>query len=90
MERLKSEGSKLQGTPLATTTVFEAVKSKEQMAQQTEQGSGGGLSGMLARKMMKRDDKPRATVFTLNHETLEVTPAVAADDLQIPAGFKQK
>jgi hypothetical protein len=90
MERLKSEGTKLQGTPLATTTVFEAVKSKEQMAQQSEQGSGGGLSGMLARKMMKRDDKPRATVFTLNHETLEVTPAVAAEDLQIPAGFKEK
>jgi hypothetical protein len=90
MERLRSEGTKLQGTPLATTTVFEAVKSKEQMAQQGEQSSGGGLSGMLARRMMKRDDKPRATVFTLTHETLEVTPAVAPEDLQIPAGFKEK
>jgi len=90
MERLKAEGSKLQGTPLATTTVVEAVKSKEQMAQQPEQSSGGGISGMLARRMIKKDDKPRATVVTLNHETLEVTPAVAAEDLQIPAGFKQK
>ena len=35
MERLKAEGAKLDGTPLATTTVFEAVKSKEQV----EQGS---------------------------------------------------
>jgi hypothetical protein len=90
MERLKAEGTKLEGTPLATTTVFEAVKSKEQMAQQSEQSSGGGLSGMLARKMMKRDDKPRATIFTLNHETLEVTSTVAAEDLQLPAGFKEK
>ena len=90
MERLRSEGTKLQGTPLATTTVFEAVKSKEQMAQQGEQSSGGGLGGMLARRMMKRDDKPRATIFTLTHETLEVTPAVAPEDLQIPAGFKEK
>ena len=90
MERLKAEGSKLEGTPLATTTVFEAVKSKEQAAEQGQQSGGGGISGMLARRMAKRDDKPRATVFTLNHETLEVTPNVAATDLEIPAGFKLK
>ena len=90
MERLQSEGAKLQGTPLATTTVFEAVKSKEQAAQDSQQGSGGGLGGMLARKMMKTDARPRATLFTLMHETLEVTPAVAAEDLQLPAGFKEK
>jgi hypothetical protein len=90
MERLKAEGTKLEGTPLATTTVFEAVKNKEQMAQQSEQSSGGGLGGMLQRRMMKRDDKPRSTVFTLNHETLEITSTVAAEDLQIPAGFKEK
>ena len=90
MERLQSEGAKLQGTPLATTTVFEAVKSKEQAAQDSQQGSGGGLGGMLARKMMKTDARPRATLFTLMHETLEVSPAVAAEDLQLPAGFKEK
>ena len=90
MERLRSESTRLSGTPLATTSVFEAVKSKEQMAQQSEQSSGGGLSGMLARKVMKRDDKPRATVMTITHETLEISPSVAAEDLQIPAGFKEK
>jgi hypothetical protein len=90
MERLRTEGTKLEGTPLATTTVFEAVKSKEQMAQQTQSSGGGGIGGMLARKMARRDDKPRATVFTLNHETLEVATSVAATDLEIPAGFKQK
>ncbi|MGH9371869.1 MAG: hypothetical protein ACRD15_10100 [Vicinamibacterales bacterium] len=91
MERLKTEGAKLEGTPLATTTVFEAVKTKEQMAEQGQQSGGGGLGGMLARRMMKKgDDKPRSTVFTINHETLEVTPSVAATDLEIPAGFKEK
>ncbi len=90
MERLKSEGSKLEGTPLATTTVLEAVKSKEQAAQQSQQSGGGGLGGMLARRMMKREDKPRATVLTINHETLEVTPSVAATDLDIPAGFREQ
>jgi hypothetical protein len=90
MERLKTEGTKIEGTPLATTTVFEAVKSKEQMAQAAQQNSGGGLGGMLQRRMMKKDDKPRATIFTINTETLEVSTAVAAEDLQIPAGFKEK
>jgi hypothetical protein len=90
MERMKAEGSKLEGTPLATTVVFEAVKSKEQAAQDSQQSSGGGLGGMLARKMMKTDSRPRATVLTLMHETLEVSPTVAVEDLQLPAGFKEK
>jgi hypothetical protein len=88
MERLKAEGTKLEGTPLATTTVFEAVKTKDQMAQSQSSG-GGGIGGMLARRM-KRDDKPRATILTITHETLEVTPTVTAADLEIPAGFKEQ
>jgi len=91
MERAQAEGAKAEGTPLATTTVFEAVKSKEQLAQQSEQsGGGGGIGGMLARRMMKKDDKPRAVLFTANTETLEVTQSVAPTDLEIPAGFKEK
>jgi hypothetical protein len=90
MERLQAEGTKLEGTPLATSTLFEAVKSKEQAAQQSQQNSGGGIGGMLARRMTKREDKPRATILTITTETLEVTPNVAAEELQIPAGFKEK
>jgi hypothetical protein len=90
MERLKAEGAKLEGTPLASTTVFETVRSQEQMAQEGESGGGGGLSGMLARRMMKKDAKPRNVVFTITHETLEVTPEVAAAELEIPAGFTEK
>jgi hypothetical protein len=90
MDRMAKENVKLEGTPLATTMLFEAVKSKEQMAQQTDSGGGGGLGGMLARRMMKRDDKPRATILTVNSEMLEVATTVAPADLQIPAGFKEK
>ena len=95
MGRMQKEGSKLSGTPLATMTTFEAVKSKEQMAAQAESGSrsGGGLGGMLARKMMKKDAgeaKARSTIFTMNHEVLEVTTSVAATDLAIPPDYKQK
>ena len=90
MERMQKEGPKLQGTPLASTTTFEGVKSQEQMAQQKESGGGGGIGGMLARRMKKSDDKPRATIFTINHEVLEVATAVAPTDVAIPAGFSEK
>jgi hypothetical protein len=93
-ERLAKEGSKLKGTPLATTTTFEAVKSRAQMAQAAEgsKSGGGGLSGMLARKIAKRDgeDKPRATIFTTISETQEVATSVAPTDIDLPAGFKEK
>jgi hypothetical protein len=94
MERLQKEGTKLQGTPLATSTTFEAVKSKEQMTQesQNKESGGGGLGGMLARKMMKKDGdvKQRATIFTINSEVQEISTSVSPADIDIPAGFKQK
>lgn len=91
MERLQAEGSKLEGTPLATTTVFESVRSKEQMAQQqAPAGGGAGIGGMLAGRLMKRDPQPRSTVFTVTTETLDVSQNVAPADLEIPAGFKER
>lgn len=90
MERIQAESRTLEGTPLATTTVFETVRSKEQLAEQKESRGGGGLGGMLASRIMKRDDQPRATVFTTTHEVLEVTPSVTDADLEIPAGFKER
>jgi hypothetical protein len=94
-ERLSKESGKLRGTPLATTTTFDVVKSKEQMAQQTESSNssgGGGFSGMLARKLAKKDGevKSRATVFTVFSETQEISTTVAAADVALPADFKEK
>jgi hypothetical protein len=95
MERMQKEGTKLQGTPLETTTTFEGVKSKEQLTQEqssSSSSSGGGLSGMLARKMMKKDDAPkeRATIFTMHNEVLEISTTVDPADLAVPADFKEK
>jgi hypothetical protein len=93
MERLNKEKVSLKGTPLATDTTFEAVKSKEQLAQEKESSSssgGGGIGGLLARKVMKKEEpKARATIFTVSGETLELSTTVTAADLEIPAGFKQ-
>ena len=90
MERMKAEGSKLEGTPLASTVTFEGVKNKEAMDQQSQQSSGGGLGGMLARRMMKQDTKPRTLIFTTNHEMLAISTEVGGTELDIPAGFKEK
>jgi hypothetical protein len=96
MERMQKDSDKLKGTPLETTTTFESVKSKDQLAQEQSSSSssssgGGGIGGMLARKMMKKDEpKARATVMTLHHEVLEMTTSVAASDVAIPADFKEK
>jgi hypothetical protein len=94
MERMAKEGPKLQGTPLETTTTFEGVKSQDQLTQEqsSSQSSGGGISGMLARKMMKKDEAPkaRATIFTMHNEVLEISTSVAPADLAVPADFKEK
>jgi hypothetical protein len=94
LTRMQQEGGKMQGTPLETTTVFEAVKSKEAMAQadqQQQQNGGGGIGGLLARKMAKKEPpKARSTVVTLYNEYLEIAKSVAASDVAVPADFKEK
>jgi len=91
MDRLNREQVNMKGTPLLTATTFDAVRSPDQMAKESESSSGGGISGMLARKMMKKDkdEKPRVTIFTINGETLEIATSVTPADLEIHAGFKQ-
>jgi hypothetical protein len=93
MGKMQQEGSKLQGTALETTTVFDSVKSKEQLAemQQQQNSGGGGLSGMLARKIVKKDEpKARSTIVTVHNEFLEVSKNVEASDLAVPPDFKEK
>ena len=95
MERMQKDGDKLAGTALDSTTVFESVLSKDQLTQaqaQSQQNSGGGgIGGLLAKKIIKKDEpKPRATILTLHHEVLEIATTVAPTDLAVPADFKEK
>jgi hypothetical protein len=96
MERMQKDGDKLAGTPLDTTTTFESVLSKDQLTEaqansSSSKGSGGGLGGMLAKKIMKQEaPKSRSTIVTMHHEVLEITPSAAAGDVAIPADFKEK
>lgn len=93
-EKLAAERSKLQGTTLSTTSVFETVKSPEDMKKAQAQGpggGGGGIGGMLAGKLMKQGPvQARTKMLTTTNDTQSIAPTVSDTDLAIPAGFKEK
>jgi hypothetical protein len=101
--RMRTEGTKLDGTPVLTVLTFDAVKSAEQIAadQKSREGdskpsASGGLGGIAggimrraAQKKMEGDPKPRTTVMTGTTEVLKVVTDVSATDVGVPAGFKE-
>lgn len=106
MERMATEGRKLQGTPISTTSMMETVRSAQEMAQSEQpaagdggrSGSGGsnsgssnsGLAGMMGRMMGRGPLQQRSTTLTTTHETLSIATTVSAEDVAVPAGFKEK
>jgi hypothetical protein len=90
--RMQAEAKKLDGTPLMTTTTFETVKSAEQMkAAQGSSSGGGGLSGRLASRIMRRGPvEPKSTLMTSTNEKLSIQTSATAEDVAIPTGFKEK
>jgi len=100
MGRMTTEGAKLDGTAILTTVTMDAVRSEEEMAQQTTAteekpapGLGGLLGGLAKRKLAARnsDDgsKAQTTFMTSTNEVLKVATAVSATDVDVPAGFRE-
>jgi hypothetical protein len=96
MEKIEAESKKvdMKGTPLATGLTITLWKSAAQVAEAQKQSEdmGGGLSGLLAKKMMKKGDPsdPRTEVLSSTSETLAITPGAGAGDVAIPAGYKER
>jgi hypothetical protein len=88
MERMAAERRKLQGTPMSTTTIIESVKSAEQM--KGASSGGGGIGGMLARRMNRGASQPRTKTMTTTHDFLSIAATAAPEDIAIPAGFREK
>jgi hypothetical protein len=102
--KMNAEGGKMDGTAIQTTTTVDSVKSAEQIAAEQKQksdddkksaeGGIGGFAGRFAKKMadkkMGGDEaaKPRSTFMTMTNEVLKVTTDVGANDVAVPAGFK--
>jgi len=106
MERMRKESAKLDGTPIRTVMKVETVASPEQAQSQSDQpkpsigGVAGKLGGLFGRKK-KAEEAPagqaegagaknRSTLLTSTSELLNVSSSVGAEDVEIPAGFKQK
>ena len=103
LAKLSANGDKVVGTAILTTITTDSVKSADQMAEeqkaQSDQssnssGGGGGLGGRLlgglASRAVKKDEpQARTTFMTTITEVLKVTSDVGANDVAIPAGFKE-
>jgi hypothetical protein len=96
-EQSQTERKKVTGTPISTIVVFEGVKSPEQMkqqqdSQQTTPTTTGGIGGMLAKKMAggNKPVQQRTKVMTATTDMLSIETAASAEDVAIPAGFKEK
>ncbi len=100
MERMQKEGRKLEGTPMLTTMTVAGASGpggSDAKANQPGVGGLGGLGGLLGRKKKAEapaegaaGGKTRATILTTVTEVLSIETSVAAGDVEIPAGFKQK
>ncbi len=94
--KMATEAKKLQGTPLLTTTLLEAVRSAAEMtaapAAAPAPSSGGGLMGRLAGKLgpKPKPAEARSKAFSSSTEVLSLETTVTAEDTAIPAGFKEK
>lgn len=103
--KLTAEGGKIDGTAIQTTTTMDAVKSPDQIVEETKasesegktpaSGGVGGLLGGFAKKMAQRkageDEaaKPRVTFMTMTSEVLKVVTDVSPADVAVPAGFRE-
>ena len=103
--KMRTEGVKLDGTPVMTVLTFDAVQSAEQAAaEQKPQGDSkspgglGGIAGGLMRRAAQKkaeksegdqSQKGRTRVMTSTTEVLKVVSDVAATDVAVPAGFKE-
>jgi hypothetical protein len=96
VEKIEAESKKVDmtGTPLATGLTITLWKSPAQVAEAEKQSDGmsTSLSGLLAKKLMKKGDPsdPRTEVFSSTSETLAITPGAGPADVALPAGYTQK
>jgi hypothetical protein len=91
MEKFQNEKVNMDGTPIQTVVKIELVASAADAARAKESEGGGGLGGMLARKMAGKSENAtpgRSTFMTTTHELLKVSSDTG--EVGIPAGFKQK
>jgi hypothetical protein len=100
--KMRTEGVKMDGTPVMTVLTFDAVQSAEQAAAEQKEskpsasGGLGGIAGGLMRRATQKksaesdqNQKGRTRVMSSTTEILKVVTDVAASDVAVPTGFKE-
>jgi hypothetical protein len=103
-EKVNLDGTVI--SSLVTFDAVKSAEQATQASKQAEESGGppsmGGLLSGIGRRMARKKandqlnteggskDPNRATVMTMTTEVVKIEPAVAAADLQIPAGFKRR
>jgi hypothetical protein len=100
--KMRTEGVKMDGTPVMTVLTFDAVQSAEQAAAEQKEskpsasGGLGGIAGGLMRRATQKksaesdqNQKGRTRVMSSTTEILKVVTDVSAADVAVPAGFKE-
>ena len=96
LEKMKTEGAKIEGTPLATIFSINLIRSAEEVAkaEKSDQDISGGVSGFLAKRLMKKaagdPTQPKQALMTSTIEMLKIATDASAADVALPAGYKQK
>lgn len=95
LEKMKAEGAKVEGTPLATILSINLIRSAQEVAKAEKSDQDiSGVSGFLAKKLMKKASgdptQPKQALMTTTIEMLKIVPEATAADVALPAGYKQK
>lgn len=93
MEKLRTEGAKVEGYPILVTTTFERVKPPQGGAAEETPTSASGLGGFFAKKLAQKVSNrggPRSTFLTTINEVLSISTSVASSDVELPSGYTEK
>ena len=103
--KMQAESVNMEGAQILTEMTMEsamnpaqASEAQKQESESTSISSVKGLGGLLGRRLARKKEsegegdkaKNRATILTVRHELLKIATSVSAEELAIPAGFKEK
>lgn len=99
LDKMREEGTKVDGTAILTTITMEAVPPANQAGETAQAAPAdsprprglGGMLGGLAKKASGRNEPAQGntTILTTSVEMLKLTTDVTADAVALPAGFKE-
>jgi len=101
LRRFQDEAADMSGTAMLTVTTVESVGGEQQAAEEDESSaprSIGGMFGRMGRSIGQRaaggDDQPgageRSKLMSTTTEVLSISTDVAATDVSIPEGFRER